>query len=279
MSELPQDANFQASKEQMMITNDDSLCSESDTGLQHQGDTEDTSEDKAEAPKNTIGKKESQEVYKFKIIVLIILFLSAIVTATCVYVFITQKEEEQFNKQFQKNAAKVLDAVGNSIDETLIAMDSLAVDLVSYARSSHSPWPFVTMPDFGIRLAKAIPQTDAALLTLVPLVQPWQKADWEEYTVENKYWLNETMKLQETWDGFHSPIIYNWTSSDVIYTDSGDLENNVRYVHFLSERLTITRFFQHPCVFVLQTQPSYCAIVAILSTPSRGTCIRRGFVV
>jgi hypothetical protein len=218
----------------MMIINDDSLCSESATGLQNHGDTEDTSEQPAEAPKNTIGKKESQEVYKFKIIVLIILFLSAIVTSTCVYVFITRKEEDDFQEAFQKSAAKVLDAVGNSVDQTLIVMDTLAVESVSYARASNSPWPFVTLPDFGIRMSKSIPQTDAALLTLVPFVQPWQKAEWERYADRNKYWLNETMKLQETWDGFYAPILYNYTTPDVIYTDWGDLENNVRYVPFAS---------------------------------------------
>jgi hypothetical protein len=218
---------------ELMITNDDSIGSDSASGHQHLKDGDDTSERLAEVPTTTIiGKKESQEVYKFKIIVLIILFLSAIVTATCVYVFISRKEEEQFTEQFQKSAAKVLDAVGNSIDQTLIPMDTLAVDLVSYARATKSPWPFVTLPDFPLRLAKALPLTDAALLTFIPIVQPQQRAEWEVYVGQNEDWVNQTQELQETWDDYYGVINYNWNSSSTIFTDQGDLEYNVRYVPF-----------------------------------------------
>jgi hypothetical protein len=241
MSEIREGFDFKDSTEFKTMTNDDSIVSESANVLNHSEEYREAtgaSEQPAEGPQNTIGKKETQEVYKFKIIVLIVLFLSAIVTATCVYVFISKKEEEQFHEQFQSYAAKVLDAVGNSIDQTLIPMDTLAVNLVSYAHATNSPWPFVSLPDFGLRLAKALPLTDATILTFAPIVRPEQKLDWEIYADQSKGWMNDSMHLLENWDGYYGSIGYNWTTNPVIYTDHGDLENNVRYVHFSSERLT-----------------------------------------
>ena len=217
--------------EQDSPIHDDSLFSESVTAFQPDNDVDESGEN-AEAPNTAIGKKESQEVYHFKIIVLILLFIAAIVTATWVYIFISQKEEDDFTEHFQQNAAKVLDAVGSSIDQTLIPMDSLAVDLVSYARATDSPWPFVTLPNFGLRMSKAVPQTDAMMIQYLPLVQPWQRADWEKYAWQQNAWVNETMTLQETWDGFYGNIIYNWTAQDFIYGDDGDIEANVRYVRY-----------------------------------------------
>jgi hypothetical protein len=224
----------------MMITSEDSqsASSESATGLDPPENDEDTTEQPAEAPSTTIGQKESQEVYHFKIVFLMILFLSAIVTATCVYVFITRKEEDQFTKQFQKSAAKVLDAVDNSIDRTLIPMDALAVDLVSYARATNSFWPFVTLPDFPLRLAKAIPLTDTLLLTFIPIVQPQQRADWESYVSKNDGWVNQTQQLQDTWDDYYGPISYEWNTSRTIFTDQGDLEAIVRYVHCIQRLMS-----------------------------------------
>jgi hypothetical protein len=214
-----------------MMRREDSFCSESLSVVQLSDDAEGASVQAAESSNTNIAKKETQEVYHLKIIVLSILFVSAIVTATCVYVFISKKEEGICVEQFQNNAAKVLDAVGNSIDQTLIPMDSLAVDLVSHARASNSPWPFVTLPEFGLRMSKSLPLTDAMMIQYLPLVQPWQRADWEKYVSRNNAWVNETMKLQETWDGYYAPIDFNWTAKDIIYGDNGDIESNVKYVH------------------------------------------------
>jgi hypothetical protein len=138
------------------------------------------------------------------------------------------KGGEQFAKQFHSYAAKVLDAVDNSIDRTLIPMDSLAVDLVSYAHATNSLWPFVTLPDFPLRLAKALPLTDALLLTFIPIVQPHRRKEWELYASQNDGWVNQTQQLQETWDDYYGSVTYNWNSSYTIFTDQGDLEANVR---------------------------------------------------
>jgi hypothetical protein len=193
-------------------------------------------EDNEVAPETTttgntiIGKKASEDVYQFKVIVLLILLASAVVVATCVNIYVKKKELSQFDEKFRVDASKILDTVGNSIDRTLISMDNLAVDLVSYARATNSTWPCVTLPNFALRMAKALPQTDSLLIQFLPIVKPSQRKKWEHYVSQNYFWLNETMAIQETWNGYYGPIGYAWERKDIIWGDSGDIEANASYV-------------------------------------------------
>jgi hypothetical protein len=177
-----------------------------------------------------IGKKESEEVHRFKFIVLLILVISAVVVATCVNIYVKKKEQSQFAEKFRTDALKVLDTVSNSIDRTFIPMDSLAVDLVSYARATNSTWPCVTLPNFALRMSKALPQTDAMVIQFLPIVKPSQRKKWEHYVSQNYFWLNETMAIQETWDGYYGPIGYDWKEKNIIWGDNGDVKANVRLV-------------------------------------------------
>jgi hypothetical protein len=230
MSDLPNHHCSPKVSEEPMMSLGDSFSSQSIASIHTHDDVEVASE--GESPNRNIVKKETQAVRRLKIVVLTILLLSAAVTATCVYVFVSKNEQEKCMEQFQSSAAKVLNAVSNSIDQTLIPMDALAVDLVSYARATNSPWPFVTLPEFGLRMSKSLPLTDAMMIQYLPLVQPQKRAEWEEYVSQNNAWVNETMKLQETWDGYNGIINYNWTARDIIYGDDGDIDANVRYVSF-----------------------------------------------
>jgi hypothetical protein len=177
-----------------------------------------------------LGRKETKEVYQFKVIVLFILLISAVVVATCVNMYVKKKELSQFAEKFRTDASKVLDTVGNSIDRTLISMDSLAVDLVSYARATNSTWPCVTLPSYALRMSKALPQTDAMTMQVIPIVKPSQRKRWEHFVSQNYFMLNETMAIQEYWDGYFGSISYNWETNDIIYGDNGDIEGNTRSV-------------------------------------------------
>jgi hypothetical protein len=177
-----------------------------------------------------IGKRESEEVHRFKFIVLLILLVSAAVVATCVNIYVKKKEQSQFDEKFRVDASKILDTVRNSIERTFIPMDSLAVDLVSYARATNSTWPCVTLPNFALRMSKALPQTDAMVIQFLPIVKPSQRKKWEHYVSQNYFWLNETMAIQDTWDGYYGPIGYDWKEKNIIWGDNGEVKANVRLV-------------------------------------------------
>ena len=177
---------------------------------------------------NEISKKATKNVFHLKLLVITILIVSASTLAACAYRFIKRSETQQFESKFGYDAHKVFEAIGTSLDKTLGLMDSLAVTLVSYARDKNEEWPFVTLPDFGPRMAKLLPLTDAFTLTVLPIVKPHQREKWESYSIQNDQWVNQSITLQETWDGYNGPISYNWKLRGKIHDDIGDVVSNVR---------------------------------------------------
>jgi hypothetical protein len=178
---------------------------------------------------NVITKKETKDVLQLKILVLSILVISACTIATCMFLYITRGETKQFEAQFNNDAAKLLDGVVSSLHRTLGLLDSLAVTYVSYAQSQNHTWPFVTLPHFGARMAKILPLSDAIIITLLPIVYPEKRKEWEEYSLKNDQWVNQSIALQETWSGFHGKIEYSWEPRGVIYDDDGEIEANTRH--------------------------------------------------
>lgn len=178
-----------------------------------------------------IAHKESQELRRYKIIALVMMFGMCVVVAVCVYCYIMRSERKHFEVHFKESASIVLEGVGNSIARTLTPLDSLAVSLVSYARATKNSWPYVTYPDYALRLSKLMPFTDAMLIEYMPLVQSEQKTTWELYCSEHNQWVNESIKLQDSWDKYTGPIIYDWEPSDKIFSDDGEIELNTRHVH------------------------------------------------
>ena len=175
-----------------------------------------------------VSKQDTKEVLRLKALVLLILVVSASTIASCVYLYITRNETAQFESKFTNDADKVLVAIGTSLHRTLGLLDSLAVTFVSHAHEQNDKWPFVTLPDFGDRMAKLLPLTDAVFLSLVPIVHPEERTEWEAYSLKHDNWVNESIALQETWDGFYGPINYGWEPYGSIYGDYGDIEANVR---------------------------------------------------
>jgi hypothetical protein len=177
-----------------------------------------------------ITKKETQDVLQLKLLVLLILVVSAATIASGAFVYITRGEKSQFETKFNNDAVKVLESVGSSLHRTLGLLDSLAVTYVSYAQSQNDTWPFVALPNFGARMAKVLPLTDAFAINMAPIVHPETRREWEEFSLQNDEWVNQSIALQETWDGFYGPIHYDWKPYGVIFGDKGDIAANVRYV-------------------------------------------------
>ena len=177
---------------------------------------------------NEISKKATKNVFHLKMLVIAILIVSASTLAACAFKFVKTSETKQFESKFGYDAHKVFEAIGSSLDKTLGLMDSLAVTLVSYARDKDDKWPFVTLPDFGPRMAKLLPQTDAFTIAILPIIYPYQREEWEAYSVKHDEWVNQSITIQETWDGFYGPIVYDWEQYGTIHGDFGDIEPNVR---------------------------------------------------
>jgi hypothetical protein len=224
--DINQDLSTDEEEEEQRI-NDEESESLTDSDRTSTGTGKEKVESKNE---ETIARQETIAVLRLKLVVLLVLVLSAVAVSFSVHRYITGSEESQFELQFVGDSNKVLEAIGSSLDRTLGSFDSLAVTLVSSARAANESWPFVTLPDFAVRASKILSLSDAFTINVLPVVTPKQRTAWEAYSIQNDYWVNESMAVQETWKNYYGPVVYDWEPYGVIYGNSGDVPFNVRYV-------------------------------------------------
>lgn len=128
---------------------------------------------------------------------------------------------------------QVLGSIGSSLERSLGAIDSLALTAITTAIMSNQTFPFVTMPNFGIHVAKTQQLTAGVCTYLNPVVHFNQRLEWEKYSASNnthlRSFVNEALHIQDTWEYFYGPMPqnYTWQGHDVIHGD--DYENGGFY--------------------------------------------------
>jgi hypothetical protein len=143
-----------------------------------------------------IAKQETKTVRTFRIVLIVALVASAAGVAVAVYLYTTGNERVQFEAAFQVNSIKVLEGVGRGVERTLASLDEFQNGLLTDARASNQTWPFVVIPKFGIRATKARRMGEGMYMSVHPLVKRHQRDEWENFTLENESWLNESMYVQ-----------------------------------------------------------------------------------
>jgi hypothetical protein len=95
-----------------------------------------------------------------------------------------------------------------------------------------SAWPFVTLPNFALHASKLLPLTNGLFVSMLPLVYPSQKQQWEEYASQNDGWVNETLQIQEVWGNYYGETRYDWHKVQHISSLHHEVFSNVRYDYF-----------------------------------------------
>lgn len=209
---------------------------EEEDDFQYEGD-----DNAKNSKKSIIGMRETKAVFILKLIVVLVLILSATIVGTSTFLFLSRNEDQQFQLQYKEDAYKILEAMGSSLDKTLGLLDSVAVQLDSHATSqqqqqqeSSSSWPFVTLPDFAVKLSKIFPLTDAIVVNVHPLVRNDQREAWENYAQNNNAWVDESMAVQAEWEGYYGPVTFNGTLNlTTLHSDFEDLPYNLTYVLYI----------------------------------------------
>jgi hypothetical protein len=98
-----------------------------------------------------------------------------------------------------------MSSIGTHLEKTLGVMDSLSLSFSTMARISGQKFPFVTIPDYGIQVAKSMPLTTAVCTYFLPIVPFDQRTKWESYAARNNTslssWVEETIEIQRNWTG------------------------------------------------------------------------------
>jgi hypothetical protein len=182
---------------------------------------------KQEAELLSITKSENQAVFWLRMILILVLLLLAIVVVVVVYTYSSTEEENSFESEFESDAQKLFESIGNNFDLTMGAADAFMFRIVSQARSTNVVWPYVTIPDLPVQTAKLIGQTDSIHVAFYPLIQGDKRKEWENFTKHNDGWVEESLRVQSKNPNFHGPILTNYTKSHVIWQNDGpEAEDN-----------------------------------------------------
>jgi len=95
-------------------------------------------------------------------------------------------QQQEFEEQFGFYRDQVIEKFNRNIERKLNALDSLSTDFTSYAKSSGSEFPFVTVPDFEFRGANARISGDSVFIIYTPYITEALKLSWENYSVANR---------------------------------------------------------------------------------------------
>ena len=150
-----------------------------------------------EARKDLIEKRDDRAIVVIRLLTIFVLVSVAVAVSFSVYFFSAEDEQSDFDQAFHDKASKLIDSFGSKAGSRLLALDTFAVDMVSYAHYSGSEWPGVTLPDFEVRGKLTIEQASLISLVLCPIVSEEERETWEAHALENRGWLPESLAVQE----------------------------------------------------------------------------------
>lgn len=140
--------------------------------------------------KNALTQKESQQVFRLRVLVVLILIAAAAAISFTVYYLERTSQVEEFHAAYYGSADKIIDSLQHII-ETISAIGGIAVTASVEAQqqfgnatpsaTTFSGWPFFTMHRFQERADNARKLAGILYLSMNPLVREDQLGAWEEY--------------------------------------------------------------------------------------------------
>ena len=171
---------------------------------------------------------EIKTVKRVKFLVMISLFAITVIVAITAYFVSAKQEQDEFVAQFQEEATKVLQSIGQSMITTFQAADAFTVSIASLAAATNQSWPFVVVPDFAVRAEKIRSLANGVMVNMYPIVESDQRSEWETFTARTgKGWVDESIEAIENFDAINYwPIVWNYTTYDVIHASDEYYKEN-----------------------------------------------------
>jgi hypothetical protein len=95
----------------------------------------------------------------------------------------------------------------HDVDQIFLSLKDIADIITSVSSMSGSAWPNVTVPHFEIRGHDAGKISKSSQITFSPLVKESERNGWEEYSLVNQGWINESLAIVAE---------YGYSGSDVL---------------------------------------------------------------
>jgi hypothetical protein len=101
----------------------------------------------AKQERQILGEKENRMVAWLRVIVFVVLLITAVLVSLGVFFYTRGDEEDDFESEFAANAAKVIDAFHEAVDRKLNAIDTMSVMITTLVLSTSLSFPNVTIPN------------------------------------------------------------------------------------------------------------------------------------
>jgi hypothetical protein len=140
----------------------------------------------------TLARRETKIVSALRVLVLVLLLVTATLTSIGVYFHTSNEETQMFESTYQANTERIVESFHDALEHRLGAIDSMATAITSYSLDAKQTFPFVTIPNFEIRGSDLRVQADASGIIYMPLVTDETRVAWEDYALANRNQFGES---------------------------------------------------------------------------------------
>ena len=93
--------------------------------------------------------------------------------------------------QFENFASEVLSVSRSNVQNTLNAIEAFGASISSYAASTNSSWPYVTVEDFSARAQRVARLSQANWVIFLPEVEEEERDQWNAYVEQERIGIYE----------------------------------------------------------------------------------------
>jgi hypothetical protein len=173
--------------------------------------------------KNIFAKKETRNINRLRAIAIFALWVAALTVAIVIFFKVRYSENIMFYTAYYLDAENVILNMGYSIQNNLGVMDTFASTILSFAKHTNQTFPNVTIPNFGIKASKLLTISAGFRVSLQPVVTADQRLGWEEYAIQNQWWVNETKYMQDIDPFFDDEVNYSYPIPATIWNYTGPI--------------------------------------------------------
>lgn len=179
------------------VSSDDDSESDSDQDSVYRRQAGDASVGSESDGESVTGRKETKLAGKLRLVVIALFVGMGILFPIVIYTTTRSSEEENFEDSFVGLSTKLIDTVEGRLARKFESVESLRIAATSHVRTANATWPFVTLPDFDLRAGNVGDLGDIMSIGLHPYVTLENREEWENYSVENIAWLEESIGRHE----------------------------------------------------------------------------------
>lgn len=127
---------------------------------------------------------DSRWINYFRLLMMLILVIMASLLIGGTFRYTRNDERQNFEAAFHALADEVIDSFHASVSNQLAAMDALSVSYTSYALTTGSTFPNITLPHYEIKGANTRIISHGFIAHFFPLITDENRRGWEEYATE-----------------------------------------------------------------------------------------------